>query len=52
MRSLPGDFFPARLELTRRFKERLDTEGIVVPVPQRELHIPLREPERRSTPLL
>ncbi|WP_437278920.1 mechanosensitive ion channel family protein [Sorangium sp. So ce375] len=50
--TLPPDFFPARLELTRHFKQRLDAEGIVVPMPQRELHIPLREPERRSTPLL
>ncbi|WP_437813345.1 mechanosensitive ion channel family protein [Sorangium sp. So ce1078] len=50
--TLPADFFPARLELTRHLKERLDAEGIVVPMPQRELHIPLREPERRSAPLL
>lgn len=50
--TLPADFFPARLELTRHLKERLDAEGIVVPVPQRELHIPLREPERRSAPFL
>ncbi len=46
--TLPADFFPVRLELTRHFKERLDAEGIVIPMPQRELHIPLREPERRS----
>ncbi|WP_437288088.1 mechanosensitive ion channel family protein [Sorangium sp. So ce406] len=48
--TLPADFFATRLELTRHFKERLDAEGIVVPVPQRELHIPLRE--RRSAPSL
>lgn len=50
--TLPADFFPARLELTRHVKERLDAEGIAVPMPQREVHIPLREPERRSTPFL
>ncbi|XXY44612.1 mechanosensitive ion channel family protein [Sorangium sp. So ce269] len=48
--TLPADFFPARLELTRHLKERLDAEGIVVPMPQREVHIPLRE--RRSAPPL
>ncbi|WP_437927582.1 mechanosensitive ion channel family protein [Sorangium sp. So ce291] len=50
--TLPADFFPARLELTRHLKERLDAEGIVVPMPQREMHIPLREHERRSAPSL
>ncbi|WP_437306812.1 mechanosensitive ion channel family protein [Sorangium sp. So ce388] len=50
--TLPADFFPARLELTRHLKERLDAEGIVVPMPQREMHIPLRERERPSAPSL
>ncbi|WP_437676320.1 mechanosensitive ion channel family protein [Sorangium sp. So ce131] len=50
--TLPEDFFPARLELTRHLKERLDAEGIVIPMPQRELHIPRRDPERRSSPSL
>ncbi|AUX49134.1 hypothetical protein SOCE26_106790 [Sorangium cellulosum] len=50
--TLPEDFFPARLELTRHLKDRLDAEGIVIPMPQRELHIPLRAPERRSAPSL
>lgn len=37
--AMPGDFFAAKLDLTRAVKERLDKEGISIPFPQRDVHI-------------
>jgi small conductance mechanosensitive channel len=48
--AMPGDFFPTRLDLTRRLKERLDTEGISIALPQRDITIPPRKRPRPSTP--
>ena len=34
-----ADFFAARLDLTRKVKERFDAEGISIPFPQQEVHM-------------
>lgn len=34
-----GDFFAARLDMTRAVKERFGAEGISIPFPQRDLHV-------------
>lgn len=35
----PADFWAAKLDLTRRVKERFDEEGIEIPFQQRDLHL-------------
>lgn len=35
----PGDFFDTQLDLQRAIKERLDTEKISIPFPQRDVHL-------------
>ncbi|UCH46620.1 MAG: mechanosensitive ion channel [Betaproteobacteria bacterium] len=34
-----ADFFAAKLDLTRKVKERFDAEGISIPFPQQEVHM-------------
>jgi len=33
------DFFAAKLDLTKKVKERFDAEGVSIPFPQRDVHI-------------
>jgi small conductance mechanosensitive channel len=35
----PADFLVTKLEVTRRIKQGLDTEGIQIPFPQRDVHL-------------
>ena len=34
-----ADFFAAKLDLTKKVKERFDAEGVSIPFPQRDVHI-------------
>lgn len=34
-----GDYWPLKFDLTRAIKEKLDTEGISIPYPQRQVHL-------------
>jgi small conductance mechanosensitive channel len=34
-----GDYWPLRFDLLKRLKERLDTDGISIPYPQRTVHL-------------
>lgn len=34
-----SDFFATKLDLTRAIKERLDSEGVSIPFPQRDVHV-------------
>lgn len=34
-----ADFFPAKLDLTRKAKEELDKAGVSIPFPQRDIHL-------------
>jgi len=33
-----GDYWPLKFDLTKNLKNRMDTEGITIPYPQRTLH--------------
>lgn len=35
-----SDYWEVHRDLTRRVKERFDAEGINIPLPQRDLHLP------------
>lgn len=37
----PDDFWPARFDLVRAVKERFDADGISIPFPQRDVHLPV-----------
>lgn len=34
-----GDYWPLRFDLLKRLKERLDTDGVSIPYPQRTVHV-------------
>ena len=34
-----GDYWGLRFDLTKATKQRLDTEGITIPFPQRDVHL-------------
>jgi small conductance mechanosensitive channel len=34
-----ADFFPTKLDMTKKLKERFDTEHISIPFPQRDVHL-------------
>lgn len=38
------DFFDAKLDITKRIKERFDAEGISIPFPQQDVHFPSKPP--------
>ncbi|UCD67811.1 MAG: mechanosensitive ion channel [Betaproteobacteria bacterium] len=39
------DFFAAKLDLTRKVKERFDAEGVSIPFPQRDVHMHQMTPQ-------
>jgi small conductance mechanosensitive channel len=36
----PGDWWRTQLDMKKRIKERFDEEGIIIPFPQRDIHLP------------
>jgi small conductance mechanosensitive channel len=34
-----GDYWPVKFDMTRKLKERFDTDGLTIPFPQRDLHL-------------
>ena len=34
-----GDYWPLKFDLTKAIKEKLDSEGISIPFPQRDVHL-------------
>ncbi len=34
-----GDYWPVKFDMTRKLKERFDSDGLTIPFPQRDLHL-------------
>jgi small conductance mechanosensitive channel len=34
-----GDYWPLKFDMTKALKQRMDSEGISIPYPQRTLHV-------------